>query len=227
MHNPGFLGLFINPFYFARKGLYKNVKDIADKVKGKTLDVGCGSKPYEHLYGSTEYIGLEFDTPENREFKNADFFYDGNTFPFTEASFNSVVANEVFEHVFNPDNFLDEIHRILSKDGVLLMTMPFAWDEHEQPYDFARYSSFGIKHLLENHNFEIIHQKKSVDDITVIFQLLSLYIFKKLITKNSLLNVFIIFILISPINIIGSIVNLFLPKNEDLYLDNIILAKKI
>ncbi|RME57501.1 class I SAM-dependent methyltransferase, partial [Candidatus Parcubacteria bacterium] len=153
--------MFINPFYFARKGLAGHIADLADRVTGKTLDVGCGSKPYESLYASSEYIGLEYDTPENRASKEADFFYDGETFPFESASFDSVVANEVFEHVFNPDRFLDEVHRVLKSGGRLLMTMPFVWDEHEQPHDFARYSSFGIRYLLEKHGFEIVDQRKS------------------------------------------------------------------
>jgi SAM-dependent methyltransferase len=226
MHAPSWISLFINPFYFARKGLNENVKELAHNIVGKTLDVGCGSKPYQSLYKSSEYVGLEFDTPENRRIKNADFFYDGETFPFSADEFDSVVANEVFEHVFNPDNFLDEIYRILKKDGKIIMTMPFVWDEHEQPIDYARYSSFGIKFILEKHGFEILEQRKTLDDIRVIFQLISLYIFKKLRTNNGKINILIIFILIAPINILGSLMNLILPSNSDLYLDNIILARK-
>ena len=226
MHAPSWISLFINPFYFARKGLYENVKELASNIVGKTLDVGCGSKPYQNLYKSSEYIGLEFDTPENRRIKNADFFYDGETFPFSLDEFDSVVANEVFEHVFNPDNFLDEIHRILKKDGKLIMTLPFVWDEHEQPIDYARYSSFGIKSILEKHGFEILEQRKTVDDIRVIFQLINLYIFKKMRTNNGKINILMILVLIAPINILGSLINLLLPSNSDLYLDNIILARK-
>ena len=226
MHAPSLLSIFINPFFFARRGLYKHVKDIAPQITGKTLDVGCGSKPYQSLYGSSEYIGLEYDTPENRSIKNADFFYDGTSFPFDNSSFDSVVLNQVFEHVFNPDNFLDEVLRILKKDGKLFLTIPFVWDEHEQPVDYARYSSFGIKSILEKHGFEILEQRKSVQDVRVIFQLLNLYIFKKLVTNNGLLNQLMILLLISPLNILGSLLNLLLPSNVDLYLDNIVLARK-
>ena len=226
MHAPSLLSIFINPFFFARRGLFKHVQDLAPQITGKTLDVGCGSKPYQSLYGSSEYIGLEYDTPENRSIKNADFFYDGTIFPFEDDSFDSAVLNQVFEHVFNPDNFLDEVSRILKKDGKLFLTIPFAWDEHEQPFDYARYSSFGIKSILEKHGFEILEQRKSVKDIRVIFQLLILYIFKKLVTKNGILNQLMILFLISPLNILGSLLNLILPSNVDLYLDNIVLAKK-
>ena len=227
MYAPSWVSLFINPFYFSRKGLYMHIKELAPNIKGRTLDVGCGSKPYQDLYESSEYIGLEFNTPENRRIKNADFFYDGEIFPFTEEEFDSVVANEVFEHVFNPDNFLDEINRILKKDGKLFMTIPFVWDEHEQPFDYARYSSYGIKATLEKHGFEILEQRKSVDDIRVIFQLMNLYILNKLRTKSGVLNQLMILVLIAPLNIFGSLINLILPSNSELYLDNIILARKV
>ena len=223
---PGVLGLFINPFYFARKGLAKHVADLAVNVIGKTLDVGCGTKPYAHLYRSAEYVGLEIDTPQNRIKNDADYFYDGNKFPFENASFDSVVANEVFEHVFNPDQFLSEALRVLKPKGNMLLTIPFVWDEHEQPYDFARYSSFGIKSLLKKHGFEIVEQRKSTDDICVIFQLLNTYIYKKTVTKNGWVNLFWCLILMAPINIIGEILFLITPRNPDLYLDNIVLAHK-
>ncbi len=35
--NPKFIAIFINPFYFARKGLYKNIYELRDYVKGKVL----------------------------------------------------------------------------------------------------------------------------------------------------------------------------------------------
>ena len=227
MHAPSWFSVFFNPFFFARRGLFQSIKEIGKEITGKTLDVGCGSKPYVSLYSSTEYIGLEYDTPENRATKNADFFYDGNKFPFDDNDFDSVVLNQVFEHVFNPDDFLEEVNRVLKSSGMICMTIPFVWDEHEQPYDFARYSSFGIKSLLEKHGFHVQKQMKSVNDIRVIFQLSSLFIFKKLVTRSSIINHLMILLLISPLNIIGTLINFILPMNQDLYLDNIILAKKI
>jgi len=226
MFYPGFIGLFMNPFYFARKGLVNNIKEFGDRVRGKTLDVGCGNKHYKELFSSSEYIGLEIDSDENRNHKSADFFYDGHTFPFEDKSFESLVTNQVFEHVFNPDKFLKESFRVLKTKGTLLMTVPFVWDEHEQPYDYARYSSFGIKALLEEHGFEVVECRKTMADVRVIFQLINAYLYKKLMTKNSYTNLFLTIFFMAPFNILGEIFNLVLPKNEDLYLDNIVIAIK-
>lgn len=226
MFFPGVCGVFINPFYFARKGLAKHVGDLAGRIVGKTLDVGCGKKPYEKLFSSTQYIGLEYDTPENRESKNADYFYDGNSFPFPDNFFDSVVCNQVLEHVFTPDQFISEIFRVLKDGGVLLLTVPFVWDEHEQPFDYARYSSFGLKSLLNRNGFDVIEQRKTLTDIRVIFQLLNAYIYKITMTRKGLLNHLLVRLLTAPFNILGEFMSWITPHNPDLYLDNVVLARK-
>ncbi|MGQ3685113.1 MAG: class I SAM-dependent methyltransferase [Candidatus Loosdrechtia sp.] len=224
--SPSILGLFLVPFYFARKGLFENISSLAKYINGRVLDVGCGQRPYKKLFNSSQYIGLELDTFENRRSKKADYFYDGKVFPFQDNEFDSVIVNEVFEHVFNPVEFLHEIYRVLKPGGSLLMTVPFVWDEHEQPHDFARYTSYGLRHLLEKSGFEIIEYRKSICDIRVVFQLLNGYIYKKTVTKNIYANMLITAFLISPFNILGELLSKVLPKNEDLYLDNVLLLKK-
>jgi len=223
---PGLLGMFVNPFYFTRHGLIESLCDLSKHIEGKTLDVGCGSKPYKDIFHSKEYLGIEIDSPQNREKKKADYFYGGRIFPFSEGEFDSVVTNEVLEHVFEPDIFLCEINRVLKNQAFLLITVPFIWDEHEQPFDYARYSSFGLKYLLNKYGFEIVEERKSVNDIRAIFQLLNLYIYKKTATNNQYINVIITILLISPFNLLGELFAKILPKNDDLYLNNIVLAKK-
>jgi SAM-dependent methyltransferase len=226
MFMPGWAGIFLNPFYFARRGLLGGIRDLAPKITGRTLDIGCGIKPYQNLCSSTEYIGLEIDSAESRERKAADFYYDGNRFPFEDESFDAAISSQVFEHVFNPEGFLREVHRVLKENSPFLLTVPFVWDEHETPYDFGRYSSFGIRRLLEKAGFTVQVQRKSVDDVSILFQLFNTYLYKKIMTRSAVLNVLLTVILISPVNIVGRILSRMLPKNPDLYLDNIILARK-
>lgn len=227
--NPDILGVFINPFYFARQSLYKNISSIAHHITGDVLDVGCGKKPYKQLFQTTKYIGIEVEQ-EGHDHTNedVDVFYDGNRIPFGDATFDSAVTSQVLEHVFTPDAFLTEINRVLKPDGKLLLTVPFVWDEHEQPYDYARYSSFGLKSLLEKNGFEVTVHIKSLNDTRVIFQLINVYIFKKTITLRSkpVSNIITTFFFNSIINLFGLIFGLIFPKNDDLYLDNIIIARK-
>ena len=185
-----------------------------------------GTKPYENICNVDEYIGLEIDDEGNRQHDYADVFYDGKTIPFEDKSFDSILSNQVFEHVFNPNQFLKEINRVTKVGGKFLITVPFVWDEHEQPYDYARYSSFGLKHILAENGFEIIEHRKSNNGIEVIFQLINDYLYKDIMTENAYFNLLIIILLMAPINMSGLILSKLLPRNNDLYLDNIVLAKK-
>lgn len=226
LFHPTALGLFVNPFYLSRKSLWQELKSLRNHISGCVLDVGCGKKPYESIFQCRQYIGIEIDTPQNRIKSKADLYYDGKRFPVEDASFDWILCSQVFEHVFNPDEFLSEFARVLKADGGLLMTVPFIWGEHEQPFDFARYSSFGLKSLIERHGFIILEQRKTLTDVRVLFQMLNDYIYKITATKNSFLNMLICAFLISPFNITAQIVYRLFPKNNDLYMDNVILAKK-
>ncbi len=226
MFFPGTAGMFLNPFYFARKNLALHLKELGHHITGRTLDIGCGVKPYRELFRSSEYIGLEPDTPQNRKNKHADYYYDGHTFPFNNGEFDSAVCSQVFEHVFYPEEFLAEIFRILKPKGNLLLTTPFIWDEHEQPFDFARYSSYGLKYLLQKQGFEIIEFRKSTEDIRLIFQLIAAFLHKKILQNRGIVNIIMTLLFISPVNIAGELFGMISPRNEDMYLDNIVLAAK-
>lgn len=226
MFFPSYGGIFINPFYFARKNLSEAISKLSNQIKGDLLDVGCGTKPYRALFEVNTYRGLDIDSTITRARGKADDLYDGKKFPYSDGSFDSVLCNQVLEHVFNPNEFLLEINRVMKPGGKLLLTVPFVWDEHEQPYDYARYSSFGLKALLEKNGLIIITHKKLAADATVIFQLVNAYLFK-LIQRWPLLPYFIFTAtVIASVNVLGIIAGKLLPANPDLFLDHVVLAEK-
>jgi len=227
MINKEFNPNITHPFYFARKALLETFTELSSEIHGRVLDVGCGQKPYITLFNYTEYIGMDVEQsghPHQNE--EIDVFYDGKTFPFPDNSFDSVITSQVLEHVFTPDLFLKEINRVLKPGGKLLLSVPFVWDEHEQPYDFARYSSFGLSHILTENQFSIKRHIKTLPDIRVIFQIYNTYIYKLLFKKRPS-RIFAKLVFIIPNNILGILLNFILPKNNDLYLDNVVLAHKL
>ena len=222
---PGRLGWLANPFYFARRGLLEVLREVLPQLEGEVVDVGCGRKPYREFIVCSRYIGLELDTPASRALGLADAFYEGGRFPFPDASFDGVFCSQVFEHVFAPDEFLREIRRVLKPAGRLVLTVPFVWDEHEQPRDFARYSSFGLRAVLERTGFEVVAMRKSAADSRVIFQLASAYLYKVTRTRSRVLNLLALLLMMAPVNFAGVLLGRLLPANPDLYLDNIVLAR--
>jgi SAM-dependent methyltransferase len=227
---PGLSSVFINPSYFTLKGLYDHIRKWASlHISGKTLDVGCGSKPYRSLFpNATEYIGMDIE--ESREITvndDVDVFFDGQTFPFEDNSFDSIVCTEVLEHVFKPYEFLLEIHRVLKPGGKALLTSPFVWIEHGKPYDYARYTSFGLKHLVETCGFSVVKQEKSIPDIRAVFQMFNIYWYIKLErVKPFFLRAALNVPIIAVTNLMGCLFFAVLPKMPDLYLNNIIVVEK-
>lgn len=225
---PGWAGLLVNPFYFIRRELYRHIRDLAPRMQGRLLDFGCGRKPYEDLFRVDEYIGLDMEqTGHEHAHSKIDVYYDGRRIPFPDANFDSVFCSEVFEHVFNLPEVLAELHRVIKPGGKMLITVPFCWNEHEAPYDFGRYSSFGIRHILEQQGFRVLEQRKSGHFAQVQVQLLALYFHSLIQIRNYRLAFLLRMLLIIPVNLLGALLLPLLPRNRSLYFNNVVLAEKI
>jgi SAM-dependent methyltransferase len=226
--HPDFISILVNPFYIIRKGMHRILKTRIPLLSGRMMDFGCGLKPYRQLFiNVNEYVGVDIENEaHSHEKEKVDVYYDGKTLPFENDQFDSAFSSEVFEHVFNLEEILIEINRVLKKDGTALFTVPFVWGEHEIPYDFGRYTSYGIKHLFEKAGFEVLSVVKNGSSIAVIHQLLIEYVRNLLFTKNKYINILINIVFISPLTISGIIATALFPKNNKLYFNNIVLVRK-
>lgn len=225
-YQPTWLGLFINPFYFARAGLRRELGRHFPRLTGEVLDVGCGNKPYRDLIPARRYVGLDIDNAFTRRVGAADVFYDGGAFPLPDGAFDAVLCSQVLEHVFTPERFLGEIHRVLRPGGELVLAVPFLWDEHEQPQDFGRYSSFGLRALLERNGFEVLELRKSVADARAVAQLASAWTFKVVQSRHKWVNLATQLALLAPLNLAGALLAAVLPASPDFYLDNVVRARR-
>ncbi|GAC1420348.1 MAG: hypothetical protein NVS9B7_11300 [Flavisolibacter sp.] len=224
---PSVLALFLNPFYFIRRPLYIKIKLLAPNLSGNLLDFGCGRKPYGNLFHNCNYTGVDIETSgHDHRLSKVDVFYDGKHLPFQDGSFDSLFCSEVFEHVFDIDETLVEINRVLKTGAKALITIPFAWNEHEIPYDYARYSSFGIRYLLQKHGFKIIDLQKTGNFSRVIWQFLILYIFE-FFKRFKKIGFVLSLIIIIPLNIIGFFLLPLSPRNKSLFFNNVVVAEKI
>jgi SAM-dependent methyltransferase len=223
-----------HPLYFIRKGLFNKISLYSAQLNGRLLDFGCGAKPYQSLFTNvSEYIGLDYNSEgHNHNEEQIDVYYDGKTIPFENESFDSLFSSEVFEHVFSLPDILPEISRVLKRGGKLLITCPFAWEEHEIPIDYARYTRFALKDMLEKNGFNILVTDKSGHFIQTLHQLFILYLndswihrvpllsrsrlFKKIIRQGVVPVLNYLFLLIEPL----------WPRSDKMYLNTIIVAEK-
>jgi SAM-dependent methyltransferase len=222
-----FASIFINPNYFSRKGLLKYLRKEAHNLSGRLLDFGSGRKPWKSLFHVDDYIGVDIaESGHNHYDSEIDFYYDGHVIPFENNSFDSIFASDVFEHLFNLDEILDELYRVLKPEGQMLVTIPFAWNEHETPYDFARYTSFGIQSIMKKHNFEIICLHKTATGFETVCQLFNTYVIENIFPKNKALRTLLMIIITGPLTLLAVLLNYILPDNESWYLGMVLLAKK-
>jgi hypothetical protein len=80
--------------------------------------------------------------------------------------------------------------------------------------------------LLRNAGFEIVATEKTTNYVETIFQMWNTYVWQNVLPSKRYLKVLFIPFLIAPSTIIGILVSKILPKNRDLYLNNVVVARK-
>lgn len=128
-------------------------KHLNNTRKYKLLDYGCGDIPYKPLFGSNvEYVAYDMvGNPKATKFLN-----NLNTTNEENSSYDIVLSSQVLEHVDNPINYLNEISRVLKKEGLLFLSTHGTWMYHPSPKDFWRWTSEGLIKLFQDQNFEVI-----------------------------------------------------------------------
>ena len=227
---PRFVDVLVNPFWLCRRELYKKMCVYAPRLSDVVLDFGCGTGPYKSLLASAaQYTGLEYDSPENRATKNADIYYDGQSIPLEDASINGILSTQTLEHVPNPERIVEEWARIMRPGGYLLLTIPLMWPEHEMPYDFQRYTTNGIRTLLENNGFEIVSQERLLCDCRAPAQLFFAWLYDVLKLGSRSLPVRLggTAVLFAPVSLVATALAAVMPKSSNTYLDNLVFARRV
>lgn len=158
--------------YWVLKSLTENLVKILDqpfKQKKNVLDYGCGNKPYKNLFINifSEYVGADL---QGNELADIRINTDG-TLPLQNESFSCVLSSQVLEHVENPNLYLSEAYRVLKIDGKLILSTHGFWQYHPDPNDYWRWTSTGLKKIIEDAGFNIenIYSVMSLPTISIQF----------------------------------------------------------
>jgi ubiquinone/menaquinone biosynthesis C-methylase UbiE len=111
---------------------YKKVVDHIP-VNTKVLDIGCG-RSANFLKAISpkiaEGIGVDFKVePINIRNIHTIQLKLAYELPFENESFDVVTMLAVLEHIEHEKSILKEIHRVLKKDGKLVLTVPSVWSK--------------------------------------------------------------------------------------------------
>ena len=114
-------------------------------VKGDVLVLGSGEDDYRALFPeATSIVTSDISLPN----RGCDILADAHSLPFFDGQFDFVVAVEVFEHLHTPRLAAKELSRGLRARGSVLLTLPFCFRVHGDPFDYQRFTGEGLKRLF-------------------------------------------------------------------------------
>ena len=118
------------------------------------LDAGAGDQPYRQLFPHCRYEAADFQKVD-KPYAKSTYVCDLTSIPVEDDRFDAILFNQVMEHLPEPLPVLRELKRVLKPGGRMIGTAPLFYEEHEQPYDFYRYTQFAWKYLVETAGFQI------------------------------------------------------------------------
>jgi methionine biosynthesis protein MetW len=104
------------------------------KSSRRVLDVGCADGDFlmmlkEKSSSISELYGIDISEEAVAEASRKGVHaycldVDIERFPFENEFFDAIFCGDVIEHLYDPDHLLDELYRVLKKNGVCILTTP-------------------------------------------------------------------------------------------------------
>ena len=146
-----------SPVNTSRHYLRKWAQEAAAVGTDKTfrvLDAGAGDAPYRELFEHVHYETADLAT-YTKDYSHLNYVCDVTDMPMPDETFDMVFCSQTLEHVKEPIRALSEMGRVLKPGGQLWLTAPLFYEEHEQPYDFFRYTQYGWRHMAQRAGLEV------------------------------------------------------------------------
>ena len=121
---------------------------------GLVLDAGAGPCWHAPQFAHACYEAADMRQVEGA-YRPVDYVCDLSALPVEDDRFALILMTQVLEHVPEPGAVLSELYRVLEPGRALWLSAPLFYQEHEQPYDFFRYTQFGLRHLLDRAGFVV------------------------------------------------------------------------
>jgi SAM-dependent methyltransferase len=115
--------------------MHFRIKTVLPHISGKLLDLGCGTNKLVAQY-NRDGIGVDV-----YQWGGVDLLIeDSSKLPFSDGTFDTVTIIAALNHIPNRKEALQDVYRVLKKDGRIIITMiPPAisriWHAMRRPWD--------------------------------------------------------------------------------------------
>jgi SAM-dependent methyltransferase len=126
--------------FYRRRLLYPR---LVKRLRGRLLDVGCGIGDMLDFRPDSVGVDINQRTVDYCQQRGAEAYVMApDRLPFADACFDSLLLDNVLEHIAEPGPLLEEARRVLRPGGRLLVGVPGrrGWDsdpDHKVHYDEA------------------------------------------------------------------------------------------
>jgi len=130
---------------------------LCSYLNGEALDIGCGIGDFLSYRKNT--VGVDI----NEEVVNW-CLYQGHLvdlmqadlLPYRSSRFDSVIMDNVLEHIGNPQPILSEAHRVLKNDGIIVVGVPGALGFSKDPDHKVFYSDEKLVETMISAGFSVL-----------------------------------------------------------------------
>jgi len=128
-------------------------------ARGHLADFGCGKVPFYGLYRDLVEQVTCIDWPSTlHESEHVDIFADLNQrTEIPDASFDTIISSSVLEHIWKHDVFWDEMARTITPGGHIVLSVPFIYWLHEEPYDYFRWTRHALAKACDERRLTVVH----------------------------------------------------------------------
>lgn len=151
------------------------VKKYSHASSNTLLDIGCGTGYFLDAIAKQQWKVLGIEKSESvrnhtrqrlsLEIEDSDYLSS-----ITSESFNTVTLWHVLEHIENLNETLDNIYRILKRDGTVFVALPNKkssdalhykeyWAAYDVPRHLWHFSPPDFEQLAKKHGFTVVKQK--------------------------------------------------------------------
>jgi SAM-dependent methyltransferase len=117
-------------------------------VAGDVLDLGGGpAASYRTFLPGSNYRITSVDISKD-ESPDVVLDLESSPLPFAAESFDTVLAFNLLEHIYNHDHVLNEVARVLRHNGTFYLWVPFLIGYHADPGDYFRYTRTCLERKL-------------------------------------------------------------------------------